>query len=310
MTNADLEAIVDTSDEWIHTRTGIRERRIAAEDEPTSALGAKAAERAIEAAHITPDQIDLIITATITPDEPFPNTGCFIQNRIGAWDAACFSLEAACSGFIYALEVAGSMIKCGSFKRILVIGAEKMSSLLNWQDRTTCVLFGDGAGAMVLEACEPAESCVLGSVLGADGRHTQLLHVPAGGSAKPVTPEVLESGEQFLRMNGREIFKLAVNNMVAAAEHVLAETGISIDQVRWLVPHQANTRIITAVAKRLGINRDNCYVNLQRTGNSSAATIPVAVDELVRQDQLNHGDYVLLVAFGGGLTWGASLIRW
>jgi 3-oxoacyl-[acyl-carrier-protein] synthase-3 len=310
LSNKDLEEMVDTTDEWIRTRTGILERRIAADDQPTSALAAEAGLNALAAADISPEDLDAIIVGTVTPDEQFPNAGCFVQNRIGAWNAASFSLEAACSGFIYGLEVATSLIQSGRFDRILVIGAEKLSTIVDWEDRSTCVLFGDGAGAMILEAAPPEEHQFLGSVIGSDGRYTQLLHVPGGGSAMPLSPEVLENREHYLKMNGPEIFKLAVNNMVKAARRVMEEAGITIEQVRWLVPHQANMRIISSIAKRLGVTEENCYINLQRTGNTSAATIPIAIDELVQKDLLKKGDYLLTVAFGGGLTYGSNLIKW
>ncbi len=310
LTNDDLEHMVETSDEWIRTRTGIIERRIAADDEPTSALGAKAAERALEAAGLTAADVELIIVATITPDKPFPNTACFVQKRIGAWGATCFSLEAACSGFVYALDVGAAMLKQGNFKNALVIGAEKMSSLVDWQDRTTCVLFGDGAGAAVIQPCAPDECCYLGATMGSDGRHTDLLHVPAGGSQMPISKEVLARGDHFLKMSGPGVFKLAVNTMVSATNAILSKTGIHADQIRWLIPHQANIRIINSVAKRLDLPEERVYVNLHRIGNSSAATIPVALDELVRDGKIASGDYIVLVAFGGGLTWGASIIRW
>lgn len=310
LTNAELESLVDTSDEWIRTRTGICQRHIAADDQPTSALAEQAAIRAMEAAGIGPEDIDLIVFATFTPDQPFPNSGCLLQARIGALNAACFSLEAACSGFIYAMDVAGSMIRAGGYKRALVVGAEKMSSAVDWQDRSTCVLFGDAAGAFVLESCPAADDNFISSMIRSDGRYSDLLETPGGGSAKPFSKQVLEERSHYLQMNGQAIFKLAVNNMIKACKKVLKDAGITIEQVKWLVPHQANKRIIDAIAKRLGVTEENCYINLNRTGNTSAATIPVAVDEIVQAGGLEAGDYLLMVAFGGGLTWGASLVRW
>lgn len=310
MTNSDLESVVDTSDEWIRTRTGICQRHIAADDQPTSALAEQAAYRAMTAAGITPDQLDLIVFATFTPDMPFPNSGCLLQSRIGAVNAACFSLEAACSGFIYALDVAGSMIRTGNYQRALVVGAEKMSSAVDWQDRSTCVLFGDAAGAFVLQGCKAKDDNFISTMIRSDGRHYELLHTPGGGSAKPFSQDVLDERSHYLQMTGQAIFKLAVNNMLKACKRVMKDAGITIDQVKWLVPHQANKRIIDAIAKRLGVTEKNCYINLHRTGNTSAATIPVAVDEIVQKGGLESGDYLLMVAFGGGLTWGASLVRW
>lgn len=310
MTNHELEALVETSDEWIRARTGIAERRIAADDEPTSVLAANAALAALEQANMQPADIGLIIVATLSPDTPFPNTACHVQRRIGADQSACFSLEAACSGFVYGFEMAAALIRSGAHRNVLLVGAEKMSSTLDWTDRTTCVLFGDGAGAVVLTAAEEDEDCFLASELGADGKHSALLHVPAGGSAMPVTPEVLEQRLHCLQMNGREIFKLAVNAMVGAAERTLAAAGLTADDVRWLVPHQANTRIICAVGKRLGIPEERVFMNLQNYGNTSAATIPICLDEIARAGQVASGDILLLVAFGGGLTWGAALLRW
>ncbi len=310
LTNHDLAAMVDTSDEWIRTRTGIAERHIAAADEPTSVLAANAARQALAMAGATAADLDLIIVATISPDRPFPNTACFVQKHLQAANATCFSLEAACSGFVYGLEVASALLRTGAFRLALVIGAEKLSSIVNWKDRTTCVLFGDGAGAAVLARCPPAENSLLCSTLGSDGNYTDILHVPGGGSQQPFSREVLERELHFLQMSGQEVFKLAVTAMTAAARQTLEKAGVSVDQVRWMVPHQANTRILTSVAKRLDLDEQRVYINLDRYGNTSAATIPIALDELVRGGKVQRGDYLLLVAFGGGLTWGANLLRW
>jgi len=310
LTNHDLEKMVDTSDEWISTRTGIQERHIAAPDEPTSALAYEACKEAMENAGVTSQNIQLIIVGTFTPDHPLPNTACFLQRRLGAEGAACFSLEAACSGFIYALQVARSMIQAGQYDTVLVTGAEKLSSVTDWTDRGTCVLFGDGAGAAVLQSTTPEDNGILSTHLGADGNYTDLLHIPAGGTVRPVTEDVLKQRLNYMKMNGPEVFKLAVNSMALAAKKVMEDTGIGPEQVRWLVPHQANTRIISAVGKRLGFDEEKVFVNLNKYGNTSAATIPIAFDEIVKNDSLQKGDYILLVAFGGGLTWGASMIRW
>lgn len=310
VTNADLERMVDTSDEWIRTRTGIRERRVAAEDEPTSSLGFKAAQRALEAAGLQPEDLDLIIVATLAPDTIFPNTGCHLQRKLKARNAACFSLEAACSGFLYGFEVAANMIRHGAYRHILLVGAENITSLINWQDRNTCVLFGDGAGAVVVSQTRREEDALLSSSLGADGNYADLLYVPAGGSAMPVTHELLDQGKQYLTMNGREVFKLAVNGMVSASEAAMHSAGVRIEDIRWLVPHQANIRIIKAVGKRLEMPAERVYMNLQKYGNTSAATVPICLDELVRGGKVSRGDHLLLTAFGGGLTWGAQVLRW
>ena len=310
VTNKELETIVDTTDDWIRTRTGIEQRHFAADDEPTSALGAAAAERALDAAGMTPEEVELIIVATITPDKIFPNTACFVQQRIGAVNATCFSVEAACSGFLYILDIGAALIRSGIVRNALIIGAEKLSSIMNWDDRSTCVLFGDGAGAAVLQACAPDQNHYLSSKMGSDGAHTDILHIPAGGSAYPICQEVIDQKLHYLAMSGQEVFKLAVNTMASAALEALAHSPIDIDQVRWLVPHQANVRIINSVAKRLRLPEDRAYINLPKYGNTSAATIPIALDELVRNDLVKQDDYLLLVAFGAGLTWGASLIQW
>ncbi len=310
LTNHELEAMVDTSDDWIRSRTGIRERRIAAADQPTSELAALAGQKALDAAGMQAAELDLIVVATITPDHPFPNTACFVQKKLGAVNAACFSLEAACSGFLYAVEVASSLIMTGTHQNALIIGAEKLSSIVDWTDRNTCVLFGDGAGAAVLTRTDFADNATLASKIGADGNYTELLYTPAGGSAMPASAETLANRLGFIKMNGREVFKLAVNAMVTSANDVLTQAGVHADEVRWLVPHQANDRIIQAVGKRLGIEEQRVFVNLDKYGNTSGATIPLALDEIVRGNQVQPGDYILMVAFGGGLTWGASLIRW
>jgi 3-oxoacyl-[acyl-carrier-protein] synthase-3 len=310
LTNSDLEKMVDTSDEWIRTRTGICERRIAAADQPTSVLAHEASKRALEAANIAAADLDLIIVATLTPDTQFPNTACHLQRHLGAGRAACFSLEAACSGFLYAFETAAGLMSSGNYRHALIVGAEKLSGIVDWTDRNTCVLFGDGAGAAVLSRCPEEESCLLASTLGADGDYANLLYMPGGGSAMPMSAEVLDQRQNFIKMNGREIFKLAVNAMVGAAQDVLAKSHIDIEQIRWLVPHQANTRIIRAVGKRLGIPEERVFMNLERYGNTSAATLPICLDEIARSGQVESGDYLLLTVFGGGLTWGGLLVRW
>ena len=310
LSNADLEKMVETTDEWIRTRTGIEERHIAADDEPCSALAEQAALRALEAAGMQAAEIDLIIVATFTGDKAFPNAGCFLQKRIGAVNAACFAMEAACSGFVYAMTVAAGLLRSGGFRNALLVGAEKISSKVDWADRNTCVLFGDGAGAVVLKRVAAAQDSLRAFKLGADGNYCDLLQCPAGGSAMPLTHELLDQGLQYIKMEGREVFKLAVNAMVGASQDVLTQAGVSIDQVSWVIPHQANLRIISSVGKYLGIPDEKVYINVQRYGNTSAASIPLALDELVRSGQVKDGDYLILTAFGGGLTWGSLLLRW
>ncbi|MFN7341328.1 MAG: beta-ketoacyl-ACP synthase III [Opitutia bacterium] len=311
VTNEELSRTVDTSDEWIRTRSGIGERRIAGPDENPSDMGAKAAAQALERAGLSPSDVDLLVVATMTPDLPFPSTACLIQAKLGLRrDIPCFDLAAACSGFIYALQVATDMVRAGRYRRALVIGAEKLSSVVDWTDRSTCVLFGDAAGAAVVEACDTPGVGILANLLGADGSNAELLWAPAGGSAKPASAETLASREHYLRMNGKEIFKLAVRVMASSCEKVLAEAGVASDQVACFIPHQANVRIIEAVAAQLGLGMDRFPLNLECFGNTSAASIPLALEQAWREGKIRHGDLVLMVAFGAGLTWGATLLRW
>ena len=309
LTNAELEKFVETTDEWITSRTGIKERRIAAENEFTSDLGAKAAQRALEKAGVTADQIDLIIVATITPDMPFPSTACLVQQKLGATRAAAFDLEAACSGFIYGLEVGQQFIMSRTYETVLVIGAEKLSSIINWKDRNTCVLFGDGAGAAVLQS-RPNSHGLLTACMGADGGKADLLSMPGGGSRCPATVASVTDGLHFLRMEGKETFKNAVNAMCSAANEVMRRCEIDITQVKCIIPHQANQRIIDAVGDRLGAQPGQVFVNLHKYGNTSAASVAIALDEAVATGQIQTGDLILLVVFGAGLTWGAALIEW
>jgi len=309
LTNADLQAMVDTSDEWITTRTGIKERRIAAANEFTSDLAAKAAARAMDMAGVTADQIDLIIVASITPDMPFPNTACLVQQKIGARRIPSFDIEAACSGFLYALEVGQSFITGRTFETVLVIGAEKLSAITNWKDRNTCVLFGDGAGAAILQN-RPFSHGLLTTVLGADGAKAELLSMPAGGSRRPPCAQTVQEGLHYLRMDGKEIFKNAVQAMCAAANEVLSRCDIDITKIKCVIPHQANRRIIDAVAERLGATPEQLFVNLHKYGNTSAASVAIALDEAVRSGRVVRGDLILIVAFGAGLTWGAAIIEW
>lgn len=309
LTNADLEKMVDTSDEWIVSRTGIRERHIAAEGEATSDLAYHASLRALDDAGFAAEDLDAIFVATFTPDHRMPNTACFLQEKLGASHAACFSLEAACTGFLYSLEAAAGMMRSASYRKVLVVGAEKLTTVMDFSDRNTCVLFGDGAGAVVLEQVPAEEECLLSSTVGADGSSAHLLQVPSGGSVLPTTKKTLDDGLHFIRMEGREVFKKAVNAMADAANKVLDEAGVTNDDVTWLVPHQANTRIIQGVGKKLNIPEERVFINLDKYGNTSAASIPLALDEMYRDKKMKKGDLILLVAFGGGLTYGATLFR-
>ena len=309
LSNADLERMVDTSDDWITSRTGIKERRLAAKNEFTSDLATQAALRAMQRAGVTAEQIDLIIVATITPDMPFPSTACLVQRKIGAHRAAAFDLEAACSGFIYGLEVAQQFIMSRTYDTILVIGAEKLSSIVDWKDRNTCVLFGDGAGAAVLQN-RPNAHGLLTAVMGADGRKANLLFMAGGGSRCPATAESVASGMHYLRMEGRETFKNAVQAMQTAAEEALRRCEIDISRIKCIIPHQANRRIIDAVVDRLGGTPEQLFVNLHKYGNTSAASVAIALDEAVSSGRIQRGDLILMVVFGAGLTWGAAVVEW
>jgi 3-oxoacyl-[acyl-carrier-protein] synthase-3 len=301
--------MVDTSDEWITSRTGIKERRIAAPDQFTSDLGAVAAQRAMKKAGVTADQIDLIIVATITPDMPFPSTACLVQQKIGAKRAAAFDLEAACSGFIYALEIAQQFIMSRTYDTVLVIGAEKLSSIIDWKDRNTCVLFGDGAGAAILQS-RPDSHGLLTAVMGADGDKADLLFMPGGGSRCPASLDSVQSRQHYLRMEGKETFKQAIQAMETAAEEAMRRCEITIGQIKCVIPHQANRRIIDAVAERLGATPEQLFVNLEKYGNTSAASVAIALDEAVESGRVQQGDLILLIVFGAGLTWGAAVIEW
>ncbi len=309
MTNEDLSEIVDTSDEWIFTRTGISERRIAADDEFTSDLATSASLKALEDANISADEIELIIVATLTPDKVFPNTASLVQSKIGSPQAACFSIEAGCTGFVYGLEVAAGMVASGLYSNALIIGAEKLTSIVDWEDRTTCVLFGDGAGAAVITACPTEENSYLGSDLGSNGDQHDILHIPGGGCAAPISKQVLDDKLNTLKMNGKEVFKHAVNGMAASAQAALEESGLTVDDIDWVVAHQANFRIINAVGQKINVPEEKVYINVDKYGNTSAASVPLAFDEMIKKGLIKRGDKVLFVAFGGGLTWGASVIR-
>ena len=307
LTNADLEAMVDTSDDWIFSRTGIRARHIAADGETTSSLAAEAGRRALDAAGLDPGSIDITIVATASPDQQLPSCAAFVQEKLGLQGAA-FDIAAACAGFIYGTELASNLIKAGGATNVLVIGAEVLSRFVDYTDRTTCILFGDGAGAAVFVPGE--DDGVIGSILECDGRAARLLHLPAGGSAKPASAETVAAGEHTFKMEGREVFKRAVVGMADATSRLLEKTGHSPDEVSLLVPHQANARIIKAVAERLHFPMEKVFVNLEEVGNTSAASVPIAMDQAWKAGRLRPGDLVLTCAFGAGLAWGANLLRW
>jgi len=309
LTNFDLERMVDTSDEWIRERTGIRERRIALDEQATSDLAVEAALRALKDAGVKPEELDLVVVATVSPDMLFPATACLVQDRIGAKNAFAFDLEAGCTSFVCALTYAATAIASGVHETALVIGADALSKITDWTDRTTCILFADGAGAVVLRPCEEGYG-VLSAYLRADGSGWDHAFVPAGGSRRPASEETVRNREHFIKMHGREVFKFAVNAMAEAIETSCQLVGISVDQVKLFVPHQANYRIIAASARKLHIPEERFVINLERYGNTSAASIPIALDEAVKGGRVERGDYIVLVAFGAGLTWGANVIRW
>lgn len=310
VTNDDMAEIVDTSDEWIRTRTGIGERHLAGAHETTSFMAAAAAEKAIGAADARKEDIDLVVVATMTPDMPFPSTACLVQYKLGLGKITAFDVQAACSGFVYALNIASSMLRSGAYKKALIIGAEKISPILDFEDRTTCVLFGDGASAAILGVCDEPDVGILGSLGGSDGSNPEILCQPAGGTAIPASVESIQARQHFLKMNGREIFKQAVRVMEQASLDILDQHGFTTDDVSLIIPHQANMRIIESLAKRMKLPMDRFHNNLDRFGNTSAASVGIALDEAVRQGRLKKGDLLLLVAFGAGLTWGASLVKW
>ncbi len=310
LTNDDLAKRVDTSDEWIRTRTGIVERHIAAGDESCSSLGFQAAEKALKDANVQPSDIDLLIVATVTPDMPFPSTAAILQAKLGLRNVMSLDINAACSGFLYALEVAAHLLKSQYYRRALVIGSEKLSSIVNWQDRATCVLFGDGAGAFVLEKQEMSGVGILDGILGADGSQPDMLCLPAGGSLRPTSQETLAENLHYISMNGKEVFKMAVRLMAKSVNDLLARNHLSKSDIACLIPHQANLRIIQSLAQMLDLPMEHVFCNLDKTGNTSAASIPIAFAQAKEQGHFKVGDYIVLVAFGGGLTWGATLIRY
>jgi 3-oxoacyl-[acyl-carrier-protein] synthase-3 len=315
LTNFDLEKLVDTSDEWITERTGIKERRIAEDGLASSDLAKRAAERALEAAGMTAQDLDMIVVGTVTPDLPLPACAAFLQQKLGARAVPAFDVSAACSGFIYALSIADQFIRTGACKNVLVVGVELLSRIVNWTDRNTCVLFGDGAGAVVLTAADPAAaasgtgSCVLSTKLYTDANLAESLCIPAGGSREPLTAAALDAFRNKVHMNGGDIFKVAVKNLTGASRSALEAAGIEPDAVSWVVPHQANLRIISQVAARLQVPLERFVLNIEKYGNTSSASIPIALDEGVRDGRIKPGDTVLMCALGAGISWSSALVR-
>ena len=309
LTNKDIEKFLDTSDEWIRTRTGIRQRTIATEDESNSTFAVRAAKMALKNADLGAEDIDLLIVATVTPDMPLPATACIVQAEIGATNAAAFDISAACTGFIYGLTMAESFIKNGNAHNILLIGSELLSKWVNWEDRTTAVLFGDGAGAVVVSRV-PENKGILSSNIHSDGRYVGVLNVPAGGTKEPFSEKVLEERRCFITMRGNELFKIAVRSMANSGKKALEDAGYTADDVKMVIPHQANQRITDGVAQRLGVENERVYANIDRIGNSSSATIPIGLHECIESGKIAEGDLLLLTAFGGGTTWGSAVIRW
>jgi 3-oxoacyl-[acyl-carrier-protein] synthase-3 len=309
VTNAEIEKLVDTNNDWIVSRTGIEERRVTVDEEGSSSLGLTASQRALADAGVSPDEIDLIICATATGDYPWPATACIIQDKLGAKRAAAFDLSAACSGFTYALATASGFIQNGTMRRILVIGVDTLSKQVDWTDRGTCILFGDGAGAVVLGPCGPDEG-ILASALGADGSGLDQIWLEGGGNRLPVTLEVMEERRNYIRMKGAEVYKFAIKIMGEASLEALCRANLKSDDVDLFIPHQANIRIINASAERMGLTPDRVFINVQKYGNTSAGSIPIALAEAVQQGRVKRGDVLVFVGFGAGLTWGANVVRW
>lgn len=309
LSNAELSAMVDTSDEWIVTRTGMKERRIARSDEFTSDMGYEAAVKALQSAKISPEEIDLILVATLTPDYVFPSTACLLQARLKALNAAAVDIQAACTGFIYALSQAQAYIESGRYNNVLIVAAEKLSSIVNYKDRSTCVLFGDGASSCVVSNKGPG-LLVRDVSLGADGELAEVLILPGGGSRNPTSIQTLEAGMHYLQMGGKETYKHAVRRMEMASKQCLERVGMVESEISWIVPHQANVRIIESIANRFGIGMDRVYLTIHKYGNTSASSLGIALDELLREHSLKEGENLLLMAFGAGLTWGASILTW
>jgi 3-oxoacyl-[acyl-carrier-protein] synthase-3 len=309
LTNFDLEKMVDTSDEWITSRTGIKERRIADENTATSDLATKAALKAIEEAKVNSSEIDMIIVATVTPDMFFPSTACFVQKNINAINATAFDISAACSGFIYGLSIASQFISSGEVKTVLLIGAETMSKVVDWQDRNTCILLGDGAGAVILGEVEDGKG-ILSVYTLSDGSKTNLLMVPSGGSREPISIEVIKKRSHYMKMEGNEVFKFAIRGMEKSIDEALKKANLTYEDVTLFIPHQANIRIIDSLTKRMGLPKDRVFTNLDKYGNTSAASIPIALDEAIKSGRVKSGDIILMSSFGSGFTMGAAVIRW
>lgn len=310
LTNRDLEKIVDTSDAWITERTGIRERRKAAPGEATSDMAVAAARKALEMAGTRPEELDLIVVGTITPDMPMPSCAVLVQAKLGAKKAFAFDVAAACAGSVYALSVADQFMRTGQAKRALVIGADLFTGVLNWKDRNTCVLFGDGAGAMVLAPAEEEGRGILSTRLRTDGTLADILTIPAGGSKEPLTEEIIREQRHKVTMNGREVFKTAVRELTAITHEALQAHGLKSNQVDHVVAHQANLRILEAVLQRVEIPIEKCWINLDKYGNTSAASVPIALDEVNRAGKLKRGDLIAMMAVGAGMTWGSAVVRW
>jgi 3-oxoacyl-[acyl-carrier-protein] synthase III len=308
LTNADLEKIVETSDEWITTRTGIKQRHVVEKGEGTSDLAAKAALEALKEANVKPEEVELIINATSTPDMPLPSSACLLQNKIGASRAAAFDLAAACSGFVYALVTADQFIRAGTYKNVLVIGADVITPYIDWTDRTTCVLFGDGAGAALLKPSSTGG--ILSYVIGSDGQYADLLKIDCGGSRAPATAQTVAGKGHYLKMDGKEVFKLAVRGMADAVTESMRKAGVKIEDVACFIPHQANLRIIDAIGERLGLPKEKVYVNLDKYGNTSAASCAIALTEAVRKGKIKKKDKIVFATFGSGLVWGALVMEW
>ena len=309
LTNDDLSKMLDTTDEWITKRTGIRERRIVENGVAVSDLAVEASLRALDDANVLPAEVDLIITSTVTPDCLFPSSSCYIQEKIGARNAGSFDLLAACAGFVYALSVAKSFVASGAMKTVLVVGAECMSKITDYTDRSTCILFGDGAGAVVVQQGNGGRE-IVSTHLGSDGSQAEILRLPAGGSKLPASHETVESGLHYIKLRGKEVFRQAIINLVDVVTKAAADNNMQVEEFDMVIPHQSNIRIIEAAMERLGLPMEKAYVNIDRYGNTSSASIPIAIDEIEKGQLLNSGDTVILVAFGGGLTWGSSVIEW
>ena len=310
VTNKDMEKLVDTNDEWIVTRTGIRERHFAADDEFTSDMATKAAQKALESANLKPSDLDLIIVATITTDMPTPSTACFVQTKLGAPQAAAFDISAACSGFVYGMSVARAFIESGLYKNILLIGAEKLTTFIDWKDRGTCVLFGDGAGAAIIGPVAEGQHEIISTYMAANGTEADLLKIPGGGCRFPSSLESVENRLHTLKMDGKQIFKIAVKVMSDAVLEAAKRANISLEQISLVIPHQANDRIIQAIGERLGVSPDKLFVNVDKIGNTSAASVGIALDDAVKAGKIKDGQYVAFVAFGAGTTLASSIVKW